>query len=483
MPQTAKILVVDDNRVMLTFIANLLEKEGYEVFTAYDGLVALKIIFREKPDILFIDLFMPKIGGELLCRMVRKMPQMGGCYVVIISAALAEADIDYQELGANAFIPKGPFAAMGKYILAAVQAAQSRTLDDDPAGFANIVSEEELPLHPRQITRELISRNRHWETVLDSIGDGILELMTHTVVYANEGALALFDLAREDIIAANFFQLFDSSDQRRLAMLIAPATRGRADIPAHAPLFHEGRQFALRAFSARGSIGSCIVVITDVTRQNHIQFQRCYARKMQALCDLAGIASQSLRQQIQKGGRRSQSVTDACEGAPPSGDPPVELRSLYRQMSRIARSGQGTPLDEKGAIRTGRETILLADNDTLLCGLNQKLLEDLGHSILVALTAGSALFKYRARCNKPYLHVDALLVSWRLPDLDLAAFVDEVLGFDPDARILVAVESPEDFQQKEKVPDRICGLLRTPLDPLQVSVVLQSVFSQGGKRP
>lgn len=164
MPQTAKILVVDDNRVMLTFIANLLEKEGYEVFTAYDGLVALKIIFREKPDILFIDLFMPKIGGELLCRMVRKMPQMGGCYVVIISAALAEADIDYQELGANAFIPKGPFAAMGKYILAAVQAAQSRTLDDDPAGFANIVSEEELPLHPRQITRELISRNRHWET-------------------------------------------------------------------------------------------------------------------------------------------------------------------------------------------------------------------------------------------------------------------------------------------------------------------------------
>ena len=483
MEKKEKILVIDDNRVMLTFIANLLEKEGHEVFTAHDGLLALKIIFREKPDILFIDLFMPKIGGDLLCRMVRKMPQMGGCYVVIISAALAEADIDYQEVGANAYIPKGPFAAMGKFILAAVKEAQKRSRDDDPKRFTDIMPEKELPLQSRQITRELISRNRHWETVLDSIGDGVLETVAQTIIYANEGALTLFGLAREDMIAASFFQLFHPADHRRLSALIAPATRGTADIPAHDPLVYGDRQLALRAYSTEGDIGSCIVVIMDVTRQNHIYFRRCHARKMHAARDLAEFACKSLRKQFQKILKGRDSGVDSDGGLPPPAPiQALELHSLYRQLSRIARTGEETPRDEEGGIRNGRETLLLVDSDTLLCGLNRKLLEDLGHTVLVAKTAGSALFKYRARCHKPYLHIDALIVNGRLPDMDLSDFVNRLLGLDPDARILVTAESPDAFREPETLTNRICGLLQTPLDPYEVSAALQSAFapSEGG---
>ncbi len=62
-----KILVVDDHRMMLNFMANLLEKEGHQVFTAQDSLSALDILETDTPDIIFVDLIMPNISGEKLC--------------------------------------------------------------------------------------------------------------------------------------------------------------------------------------------------------------------------------------------------------------------------------------------------------------------------------------------------------------------------------------------------------------------------------
>jgi len=58
-----KILVVDDNRMILSFMTNLLGKEGHEVVTAEDGISALDIITTFTPDIIFIDLILPRIGG------------------------------------------------------------------------------------------------------------------------------------------------------------------------------------------------------------------------------------------------------------------------------------------------------------------------------------------------------------------------------------------------------------------------------------
>jgi len=61
-----KILVADDNRIMLKFMAELLEREGHDVITVEDGFAALNILVSFIPDIIFVDLFMPKIEGEKL---------------------------------------------------------------------------------------------------------------------------------------------------------------------------------------------------------------------------------------------------------------------------------------------------------------------------------------------------------------------------------------------------------------------------------
>ncbi len=109
-----KILVVDDNRQMLELIANLLEDEGHQVVTAEDGLSALTLLTSFSPDIMFVDLVMPQIGGDKLCRIARTMGHLQDCYLVLVTAAAAELESDYAAIGADACIAKGPAGSIVK---------------------------------------------------------------------------------------------------------------------------------------------------------------------------------------------------------------------------------------------------------------------------------------------------------------------------------------------------------------------------------
>ena len=156
-----KILVVDDDRVMLKFISKLLTREGHDVQTAEDGFAALNLLSELIPDIMFFDLIMPKIDGGKLIKIVRSMPQMENCNLVIISAAVAEIDFDFEETGADSYIAKGPFSSMAEHIKAAIE------LSDKPRGRQISKPIRGLEsVYARQLTKELLSRNRHLETIL-----------------------------------------------------------------------------------------------------------------------------------------------------------------------------------------------------------------------------------------------------------------------------------------------------------------------------
>jgi len=115
-----KILVVDNHPAMLKFMSNLLEKEGHQVLTAEDGLSAIDILKTYIPDVIFIDLVMPNISGEKLCRIIRSMPELKDVYLIILSAIAAEGDVDFAQFGVNACIAKGPFDKMAGHVLAAL---------------------------------------------------------------------------------------------------------------------------------------------------------------------------------------------------------------------------------------------------------------------------------------------------------------------------------------------------------------------------
>ena len=102
-----KILLVDDETDVLDFMKYNLEKEGFWVYTAKDGLEAIQVAKKVTPHIIILDLMMPKLDGIETCRELRSMPEFKN----VIISFLTARDEDYSqiagfEVGADDYITK-----------------------------------------------------------------------------------------------------------------------------------------------------------------------------------------------------------------------------------------------------------------------------------------------------------------------------------------------------------------------------------------
>lgn len=283
-----KILVVDDNRMILKFLSNLLEGQGHEVKTCEDGLAALSLLTTYQPDIVFVDLIIPKIGGDKLCQIIRTMEHMKSCYLVIISAAVAEMGLDFRKIGVNACIAKGPFGQMGNHVLAAIKDAADPATTSAAHKILGISSVDGLPVYARRMTKELISRSRHLETILESMNEAILEVYTGRVVYANSAAVKLFGVPLENLLSAKPHEIFNDDAKSRIDSLMVGTTTASSVVGLTRPLEMNGRQVVIRGFPVKAEPDTTILLITDVTDQRDLEYQLQHVRRMDAIGQLAG---------------------------------------------------------------------------------------------------------------------------------------------------------------------------------------------------
>ncbi|MGE5239710.1 MAG: response regulator [Chloroflexota bacterium] len=107
-----KILIVDDEPLMRQLIEQTLEgleDGGVELLTAEDGISAVETIKRERPDIVFLDVMMPKMNGFEVCNIVKNELLLRSVYVIMLTAKGQEFDKQKaREVGADAYITK-PF--------------------------------------------------------------------------------------------------------------------------------------------------------------------------------------------------------------------------------------------------------------------------------------------------------------------------------------------------------------------------------------
>ena len=105
-----KVLVCDDEPYIVESVSYVVRKAGYEVVIAEDGLEALNAVKREKPDLVFLDIMMPKISGYEVCRQLKEDPATKSAYVVMLTARGQEEDERRAlEMGADEFMTK-PFS-------------------------------------------------------------------------------------------------------------------------------------------------------------------------------------------------------------------------------------------------------------------------------------------------------------------------------------------------------------------------------------
>ncbi len=88
-----KILVVDDERHIVRLVEVNLTRAGYDVVTAYDGVEALEQFTKEKPDMLVLDVMMPRMDGFEVLKKLQSDPASQGVPIIMLTAKAQDADI------------------------------------------------------------------------------------------------------------------------------------------------------------------------------------------------------------------------------------------------------------------------------------------------------------------------------------------------------------------------------------------------------
>ena len=253
---TLKILVVDNHPMILKLLANFLEKEGHEVMTASDGLAALSVLEVYTPDVIFVDLVMPNIGGDKLCRIIRSIPRFADLFIVILSAIAAEDDVDYKKFGGNACIAKGSIKSIQKHVLGVIR----HLADKSPVNLEPVANLEDIQY--RTITKELLSSKNHFEALLNNMSEAVFELTPDgTIIFVNLAALALCNLAEERLLAVNLISLFIEDERQRIASLLAHPERLPQLIEDDPPTLLNGKHVALHFLELRQNGEPTIILI------------------------------------------------------------------------------------------------------------------------------------------------------------------------------------------------------------------------------
>ena len=104
-----KILVVEDSPTQLKITTAALQEQDYEVLTAMDGEEAMHKVFVDKPDLVVLDVVMPKMNGFQVCRKMKESPEMQHIPVIMLTSRKQKADEFWgRKQGADMYLTK-PF--------------------------------------------------------------------------------------------------------------------------------------------------------------------------------------------------------------------------------------------------------------------------------------------------------------------------------------------------------------------------------------
>ncbi len=180
-----KVLIVENNPTVTKLLSHHFQLAGCEIRLAEDGLQAMNMLESFVPDILFTDIIMPKIGGDVLCRVVRDTPRYKDIFIVVHSAIAYEDENRIFDLEADLYIAKGGSIAIGNHIRHVLEQFRSGKRREN-----FLYGKEHLSF--RSITKELLRVRRHYNTMLENLGEAVIEMdSTGRIVQINQAAQKL----------------------------------------------------------------------------------------------------------------------------------------------------------------------------------------------------------------------------------------------------------------------------------------------------
>lgn len=109
MTERRTVLVVDDSQAILDVLEGAFEEAGFDVAAAADGEEVFRKMASTNPDAVLLDLYMPKLNGADVCRLVKAHPHWKKTFLVLMSSRISDREVDmYRRLGADEILRK-PF--------------------------------------------------------------------------------------------------------------------------------------------------------------------------------------------------------------------------------------------------------------------------------------------------------------------------------------------------------------------------------------
>ncbi len=227
------ILLVDDDLFFRTAIADGLRAAAYEVTVAGDGLEALEQVRHAPPDVILLDLIMPKLDGIRTCKLLKRNPQHRSIPIIILTGAGREGLQALNGLGAEATVVKRQAEATLAELLRTLQRLEAALPEAQPP------LEAPPGLAERRIVSELLAERRHTQTLLDTLGEGVVELDEQGhVVYVNPAALAMVELPEEVLLGTPGPSFLGPANAPTLALVLAEVRSRSGGEPIRLELLH-----------------------------------------------------------------------------------------------------------------------------------------------------------------------------------------------------------------------------------------------------
>lgn len=202
--EQVNVLVVDNNPVLLKALTSILIKEGCNVKTADNGLEALDVLREWPVNIVFSDLVMPLVEGDVLCRIIKSKEQYKNILVAILSAIVSEdRDRILSDVPCDLCFEKGSIVEMKQQVKETLESyhkgyvRQKDWSEKKPINFDSYSSKN----NETTITQELLAEKGHLRRILEDLAEGILELNSSgKIVRANSAVAKIFSRSQEDMI-------------------------------------------------------------------------------------------------------------------------------------------------------------------------------------------------------------------------------------------------------------------------------------------
>ncbi|MFQ5883106.1 MAG: ATP-binding protein [Candidatus Methylomirabilales bacterium] len=194
-----KVLVADDDQLLVALLQEALEKREYHVLPAFDGMEVLDQLGRRVPDYIVLDLDMPKMDGVQVYRHLKEDPRLRSIPLIVLTGRTPEAARWLRDISADAYIPKRGAEAILRDLCLILQAFEEET--PPPAWTQELQGLEQI--RPRRLVTEPFTHTAPLNALLQNLGEGVVFLdPSHRIIYVNPAGAALLGRHERELAGA-----------------------------------------------------------------------------------------------------------------------------------------------------------------------------------------------------------------------------------------------------------------------------------------